>query len=61
LGTIITVCPDTGREIATGIETDAATFSRIASIVGSVWCPHCQADHEWSVATARLREISRGE
>jgi hypothetical protein len=56
LGTITTVCPVNGQEIATGIETNAQTFARIASIVGRVWCPHCHVEHEWSVGSARYRD-----
>jgi hypothetical protein len=61
LGTITTTCPITGKEIATGIETNAETFSRISSIVGRVWCPHCHAEHEWSVGAAKFREQFRGQ
>jgi hypothetical protein len=53
---IITVCPKTGAEIATGIETDPDTFARISSIVGRVWCVHCGTEHEWSTKTAYIRE-----
>jgi hypothetical protein len=56
LGTITTVCPVTGNEILTGIETNAETFSRIASIVGRVWCEHCQTEHDWSVGGAKFRD-----
>jgi hypothetical protein len=56
LGTITAICPVTGREIPTGIETNAETFARISSIVGRVWCPHCRAEHEWSVGAARFRD-----
>jgi hypothetical protein len=60
LGSIVTNCPITDKEIPTGIETDLDTFSRIASIVGRVWCPHCKAEHQWSVAEARIRDVQGG-
>jgi hypothetical protein len=56
LGTIIIACPVTGQDIATGIETDTETFSRIAELIGRAWCSHCQAEHDWSVANARLND-----
>jgi hypothetical protein len=55
---IITKCPVTGREIATGIETDPDTFKRITSITSRVWCPHCLSEHEWSARSATLCEDS---
>jgi hypothetical protein len=56
VGAIITVCPVTGEDIPTGIETDRKTFAMIGQIVGRVWCPQCNAEHEWSVGNARLRD-----
>jgi hypothetical protein len=57
---IVTNCPVTDKEIKTGIETEADTFSRIASIVGRVWCPFCKIEHEWSVAGARFHDAPGG-
>lgn len=59
MGRIVVTCPATGEKIPTGIETDAATFARIAAIVGRAWCPHCKAEHEWSAAEAQFREEGR--
>ena len=56
MGAIITKCPVTGQEIPTGIETDAATFARITSLVGRVWCPHCREEHQWSGQASYIRE-----
>jgi hypothetical protein len=61
VGAITTVCPVTGKEIATGIETNAETFARIATITGRVWCPYCQVEHEWSVGAAKFRDNLKGE
>jgi hypothetical protein len=55
MGMVVTTCPVTRKEIPTGIETDAQTFARIASLIGRVWCPFCNADHHWSAESARLR------
>jgi hypothetical protein len=60
VGIIVTKCPVTGRELQTGIETDAESFARIASIVGRVWCPYCKTDHDWAAKQAYLRDRETG-
>jgi len=56
MGTIFTTCPKTGREIATGIETDPLTLVRVPAFRSSIRCPHCNEEHEWTQDGAWIRE-----
>jgi len=47
MGAIMTRCPRTGREIATGIEMDEAEFKRAPVFFSRVHCPLCAREHEW--------------
>ena len=37
-------CPNTGRELSTGIEMDAATFEKLPDIRSQMRCPACGHD-----------------
>jgi len=54
MGTIIFRCPVTGREYASAIEMDDASFLRLPDIKMKTRCPQCGADHIWSLRDARL-------
>ncbi len=56
MGTIYTTCPNTGREISTGVETDAGTFATMPEVISRVVCPDCGQTHNWSRHNAVLRE-----
>jgi len=56
MGTLLTICPVTAREIATGIETDRSTMERVASFVGQVHCPWCGGEHALSKSNAWVSE-----
>jgi hypothetical protein len=47
-------CPNTGRELSTGIEIDAATFEKLPDIRSPMKCPACGLDHIWSTREAWL-------
>jgi hypothetical protein len=47
-------CPNTGRELSTGIEMDAKTFERLPDIRSQMKCPVCSLDHNWSTREAWL-------
>jgi len=40
-------CPNTGRSVSTGIETDEHSFSRIPDVLAHTRCPVCGLDHAW--------------
>ena len=47
MGVIMIRCPQTGREIPTGIEMDTAEFRRAPVFFSRVQCPVCAREHEW--------------
>ena len=48
------VCPETGREVDVGIETEIGTLLRIRSNKLRAPCPACGRKHEWIVRDAAL-------
>ena len=61
MGVIVTTCPNTGREISTGVEADDAAFARLTETIVRISCPHCGQQHNWSRHNAYLRESVRRE
>jgi hypothetical protein len=47
MGAIMIRCPQTGREIQTGIEMETAEFRRAPVFFSRVQCPVCNGLHEW--------------
>jgi hypothetical protein len=47
MGTVMVKCPDTGRDISTGIVADRESFNATPVFFARVYCPLCQAEHEW--------------
>jgi hypothetical protein len=47
MGVIMIRCPQTGHDIPTGIEMDAAEFQRAPVFFARVQCPVCTREHEW--------------
>jgi hypothetical protein len=56
MGEVMTTCPVTGQPIATGIDTDEASFARVPAFTAKVFCPHCQSEHDWSKDKAWVAE-----
>lgn len=54
MGVLIIKCPNTGRDISTGIETDKDTFATMPNDVVETRCPHCRTKHSWRPRDARL-------
>jgi hypothetical protein len=46
-------CPNTGRDVATGIETDPCSFEAFGT-AAPLRCPACGRDHAWSKTNAWL-------
>ena len=60
MGAVMIRCPQSGRDIPTGIEMDTAEFQRAPVFFSTVQCPVCGREHEWfartpGCATARRR------
>jgi hypothetical protein len=47
MGAVMVRCPDTGREIATGIVADRKSFASMPVFFARVFCPICRTEHEW--------------
>jgi hypothetical protein len=47
MGLVMFRCPETGRAVSTGIETDRATFRSMPVFFGRTFCPLCRLAHEW--------------
>jgi endogenous inhibitor of DNA gyrase (YacG/DUF329 family) len=59
MGMVMVKCPQTGRAIPTGIETDHESFQRCAVFFGRTRCPICRTDHAWFAREAWVGEPSR--
>ncbi len=53
---IYTTCPNSGREISTGVETDPETFATMPEVISRVHCVICGQTHNWSRHNSVLRE-----
>ena len=54
MSVVMVRCPNTGRELSTGVEMDAITFERLPDIGSQIKCPVCNLDHTWSTHDAWL-------
>ena len=54
---VMTRCPQTGHEIATGVTCDWATFNRLSDEPRRLRCPTCGEEHVWNVSEAWLAAI----
>jgi hypothetical protein len=57
MGVLIIKCPVTGKEISTGVETDADGFARMPNLVAYAHCTHCMTDHAWRPLDATLVDM----
>jgi hypothetical protein len=58
MGAVMIRCPETGRDIATGIVTDRESFAATPVFFARVFCPICRTEHEWFVKEAWLCEAT---
>jgi hypothetical protein len=56
MGTVMVKCPDTGRDIATGIIADRVSFNAKPVFFARVYCPLCRTEHEWFAQEAWVHE-----
>jgi hypothetical protein len=61
MGTLVIQCPETGRQIPTGYEADAASFPRMPVFFGVTYCAICGADHQWFARDARVLNQPAGD
>jgi hypothetical protein len=55
---LLFICPQTGREVDVGIETEIGTLLRIKSKTLRGRCPACGRTHEWTVRDAVLPQAA---
>jgi predicted RNA-binding Zn-ribbon protein involved in translation (DUF1610 family) len=51
-------CPNTGKVIDVGIESELDTLLRIRDKRVMARCPQCGEHHEWRVAEAQLQQAA---
>lgn len=56
MGTLMIRCPDTGRNISTGLVADRKSFATMPVFFARVLCPLCNTEHEWFAREAWLCE-----
>ena len=52
---VVITCPNTGRELHTGLSMTERAFEHPAVTHSAANCPHCGARHEWNIEEARLK------
>jgi len=58
MGMVMVKCPQTGRAIPTGIQTDRESFRRSLVFFARTRCPICHTDHAWFAPEAWVDETS---
>ena len=56
MASVMILCPDTRREVYTGIETDDASFAKLPDVIARMHCPLCGEEHAWTKHKAWLAE-----
>lgn len=56
MGILLIRCPNTGRELSTGVQVEADTLSQLPQVAGGTHCPHCASVHFWLPREARWVE-----
>ena len=56
MGIIMIKCPQTGREISTGIKADREKFRSSVVFFARTFCSLCKANHEWFAKDAWVKE-----
>jgi hypothetical protein len=57
MGDVMIKCPDTGRDIPTGMIADRTSFSATPVFFARVLCPLCNTQHEWFAREAWVCEV----
>jgi hypothetical protein len=47
MGTVMIRCPETGREVSTGMRADRDSFRATPVFFARSFCPICRTEHEW--------------
>ena len=60
MGIVMIKCPQTGREIPTGIKADREGFRCSAVFFARTYCTICQTNHDWFAKEAWVYEPRTG-
>lgn len=58
MSALVFTCPQTGRDVVSGINTDLRSLSQVQQLPVSVFCPHCGKVHRLAAKHGRLAESS---
>ena len=63
MASVMIDCPETGREIYTGIETDEASFAKLPDVLSRTQCSVCGQEHVWTrqdawLSTNRRKQVA---
>jgi len=59
MGILKVRCPETGREVSTGIEIDPQSFAALPDKLPVSNCPLCGLDHAWLKCYALANNIAQ--
>ena len=54
MGTLVFVCPTSGREVVTGLEIDVMSFQGLPKVLADIKCSECGDIHNLLEVDARL-------
>jgi hypothetical protein len=57
VASVMFICPTYLQEVDAGIDIDDQTFRRSRLEIVRAQCPHCQRDHRFLLADARLEKV----
>ena len=57
MGAVMVRCPETGRDIPTGIVADRESFHATPVFFARVLCPICRTEHEWFAKEAGVCDV----
>ena len=54
MGTLVFVCPTSGREVFTGLEIDPVSLQGLPKVLAEITCPDCAETHNLFEVKSRL-------
>jgi hypothetical protein len=61
MGAVMIKCPDTGRDIPTGLVADRDSFRATPVFFSRTFCPLCQTHHEWFAQQAWVCDAAESD
>jgi len=63
MASVMIACPETRREIYTGIEMDEASFAKLPDVLSRTQCSVCGQEHVWTrqdawLSTNRRKQVA---